>query len=108
MTRKEVYATSGPRILARVFAGWDFEADEVERPDFAERGYAGGVPMGGDLTDAPTGEAPKLMIRALRDPDNANLDRVQVIKGWLDEDGETQERVRRDAPGQVTEGGPGE
>ena len=93
MMRKEVYATTGSRITVRVFAGWDFEADEVERPDFAERGYAGGVPMGGDLADAPAGEAQKFMIRALRDPDNANLDRVQVIKGWLDASGETHELI---------------
>ncbi len=93
MARKEVYATSGTRIAVRIFGGWDFAADEVERPDFARAGYARGVPMGGDLTDAPTGRAPSFMIRALRDPDNANLDRIQVIKGWLDDDGETQERI---------------
>ncbi len=93
MTRKEVYATSGTRISVRVFGGWDFSADEVERHDFAERGYQGGVPMGGDLTDAPAGRAPSFLIRALRDPDNANLDRVQVIKGWLDKKGETHERI---------------
>jgi hypothetical protein len=93
MKRKEVYATTGSRILVRVFGGWDFEADEVERPDFAERGYAGGVPMGGDLTNAPAGKAPRFLIRAVRDPDNANLDRVQVVKGWVDQNGETQERI---------------
>ena len=93
MARKEVYATSGTRIAVRVFSGWDFQADEVERPDFARQGYARGVPMGGDLTAAPDGEATKFMIRALRDPDNANLDRVQVIKGWLDAAGETHERI---------------
>jgi hypothetical protein len=93
MARKEVYATSGSRIRVRVFAGWDFRADEVERPDFARTGYARGVPMGGDLTAAPAGKAPSFMIRALRDPDNANLDRVQVIKGWLDADGKTHERI---------------
>ena len=93
MTRKEVYATTGSRISVRVFAGWNFEADEVERPDFAERGYGGGVPMGGDLSDAPRGESPKFMIRALRDPDNANLDRLQIIKGWLAANGETHERI---------------
>ena len=93
MMRKEVYATTGSRISVRVFGGWGFEADEVERPDFAERGYQGGVPMGGDLSDAPAGEGPTFMIRALRDPDNANLDRVQVIKGWLDPSGETHERI---------------
>jgi hypothetical protein len=93
MTRKEVYATTGSRIRVRVFGGWDFEADEVERQDFAEQGYRRGVPMGGDLTSGPDGKAPSFMIRALRDPDNANLDRVQVIKGWLDSDGDTHERI---------------
>ena len=93
MLRKEVYATTGSRIAVRVFAGWDFEADEVERPDFARTGYARGVPMGGDLRDAPDGAAPSFMIRALRDPDNANLDRVQIIKGWLDDEGETHELI---------------
>ncbi len=93
MMRKEVYATSGSRIGVRVFAGWDFEADEVERQDFAKQGYARGVPMGGDLTKAPKGKAPTFMIRALRDPDNANLDRIQVIKCWVDKKGKTHERI---------------
>ncbi|CTQ76711.1 DUF3604 domain-containing protein [Roseibium alexandrii] len=93
MARKETYATSGTRIRVRVFGGWDFEADEVVRPDFARTGYARGVPMGGDLKDAPNGEAPKFMIRAVRDPDGANLDRIQVVKGWLDANGETQEKI---------------
>jgi hypothetical protein len=93
MARKEVYATTGTRITVRVFAGWDFQPDEVERPDFAAQGYARGVPMGGDLTSAPAGAAPTFMVRALRDPDGANLDRVQIIKGWLGADGETQERI---------------
>ncbi len=93
MARKEVYATSGSRITVRVFAGWDFSADEVLRPDFADQGYARGVPMGGDLKDAPSGKAPTFMIRALRDPDNANLDRIQIIKGWVDRKGKSQERI---------------
>ena len=93
MERKEVYATTGSRIMVRVFAGWDFEADEVDQSDFAAQGYKRGVPMGGDLSNAPKGEAPKFMIRALRDPDNANLDRIQIIKGWLDASGETHERI---------------
>jgi hypothetical protein len=93
MQRREVYATTGSRISVRVFGGWDFSDDEVERQDFARAGYTRGVPMGGDLSGAPRGEAPKFMIRALRDPDNANLDRVQVIKGWLDDDGETHEII---------------
>ncbi len=93
MARKEVYATSGSRITVRVFAGWDFEKDEVETQHFAREGYKRGVPMGGDLKKAPKGKAPTFMIRALRDPDNANLDRIQVIKGWLGNDGKTHERI---------------
>ena len=93
MRLKEVYATTGTRILVRIFAGWDFTADEVQRPDFAEQGYARGVPMGGDLSNAPQGRAPTFMIRALRDADGANLDRVQIIKGWLDGAGELHERI---------------
>ena len=93
MQRKEVYATTGTRMLVRVFAGWDFTADEVDRPDFAKQGYQRGVPMGGDLVAAPTGKAPTFMIRALRDVDGANLDRLQVIKGWLDAKGEMHEQM---------------
>jgi hypothetical protein len=93
MKRKEVYASTGSRILVRVFAGWDFEADEVERPDFADQGYARGVPMGGELTTAPAGGSPTFMVRALRDVDGANLDRAQIVKGWLGRDGETHEKV---------------
>ena len=93
MMRKEVYATTGSRISVRVFAGWDFKVDEIERQDFAERGYRDGVPMGGDLSAAPNGKAPSFMVRALRDPDNANLDRIQIIKGWMDNSGKTQERI---------------
>ena len=93
LARKEVYGTSGTRMTVRIFAGWDFKPEEVQRPDFAAQGYARGVPMGGDLKSAPAGAAPSLMIRAMRDPDGANLDRVQVIKGWLGSDGKTQERI---------------
>ena len=93
MKRKETYATTGSRMTVRVFGGWEYEADDVLRPDFAKTGYLGGVPMGGDLRNAPEGMAPKLMIRSLRDPDGANLDRIQVIKGWIDSDGQTQELV---------------
>jgi hypothetical protein len=91
--RKEVYATTGPRITVRVFAGWDFDEDEVHRPDFAETGYARGVPMGGDLHAGPEGAAPTIMVRALRDPDGANLDRIQIVKGWVDGSGEPQTKV---------------
>jgi hypothetical protein len=77
----------------RVFGGWDYDEKDVVRPDFAAHGYARGVPMGGDLTNAPKGKAPTLMIRALRDPDGANLDRIQIVKGWLDSKGKPQERI---------------
>jgi hypothetical protein len=93
MARKETYATTGTRMRVRVFGGWDFAAEEVTRPDFARSGYAGGVPMGGDLTAAPEGRTPRFMIRALRDPDGANLDRIQIIKGWMDVKGKLHERV---------------
>ena len=93
LTRKEVYATTGTRIRVRVFGGWDFTAEDMATPDFVANGYRNGVPMGGELRDAPAGKAPSFMIQALRDPDGANLDRVQVIKGWLDASGETHERI---------------
>jgi len=93
MRRKEVFATSGSRMSVRVFGGWDFQSDDLERPDFARAGYSRGVPMGGDLTNGPAGKAPSFMILAGRDPDGANLDRIQIIKGWVDKDGKTQERI---------------
>ena len=93
MKRKEVYATTGTRLIVRVFAGWDFAPEDVGRPDFAAQGYQRGVPMGGDLTIGPEGAAPTFMVRALRDPDGANLDRIQIIKGWLDNNGELHERI---------------
>jgi hypothetical protein len=93
MARREVYATTGTRIVVRVFGGFDFGAADLDRSDFAEQGYRRGVPMGGDLRAAPAGKAPSLLIRAQRDPDGANLDRVQVVKGWLDAAGHTHERI---------------
>jgi len=93
MARKEVFATTGTRMRVRVFGGWDFAEDDLNRSNFAKHGYDKGVPMGGNLMDAPEGKAPAFLIRALRDVDGANLDRVQVIKGWLDKGGKTQEKV---------------
>lgn len=94
MLRKEVFATTGSRMRVRVFGGWDFEADEFLLPNFAEQGYARGVPMGGNLRALPSeGAAPNFLVRALRDPDGANLDRIQIVKGWVDSDGRAQEKI---------------
>ena len=93
MKRKEVYASTGPRITVRFFGGWDYKANDAFKPDLAKIGYDKGVPMGGDLTRAPQGKSPNFLIRAVKDPDGANLDRVQVIKGWHDKDGELQEKI---------------
>jgi hypothetical protein len=93
MKRKEVFATTGTRLRVRVFGGWDLVEFDLARSNFAEHGYDHGVPMGGDLTKAPDGKAPTMLVRVLRDPDGANLDRVQIIKGWLDKDGKTHERI---------------
>ncbi len=93
MRRKETYATTGSRIVVRFFGGWDFtEADANSRtPAFA--GYSKGVPMGGDLSSAPDGKAPSFLVAAAKDPLSGNLDRIQVVKGWLDSDGKTHEKV---------------
>jgi hypothetical protein len=93
MRRKEVYATTGPRITVRFFAGWDFEQEDALGRNPSLVGYEKGVPMGGDLTNAPKGKSPSFLITALKDPLSGNLDRIQVIKGWLDNDGNTQEKV---------------
>jgi len=94
MQRKEVYATTGPRMMVRFFGGWDYTDEDLNSRQPAFRGYQKGVPMGGDLPamhDAAT--APTFMVYALRDPIGANLDRIQIIKGWLDADGQTHEKV---------------
>jgi hypothetical protein len=93
LKRKEAYGTTGTRLVVRLFAGWDFTAADLERSDFAAQGYTRGVPMGGDLRAASPGRAPTFLVRALRDPDGANLDRIQVVKGWLGDDGATHEKI---------------
>jgi hypothetical protein len=91
--RKEVYATTGPRIQVRLFGGWDYTPEDAEAADPAETGYRKGVPMGGELGRAPKGKAPSFLISAIKDPNHANLDRVQVIKGWVDKEGMPQEKI---------------
>jgi hypothetical protein len=91
--RREVYATSGPRILLRVFGGFGFAASDGAAADIGAVGYAKGVPMGGELAAAPPRRAPALLIHAAKDPTGANLDRLQVVKGWVDAQGEQRERV---------------
>ena len=94
MQKKETYATTGTRIVVRFFGGWDYQADEVYRPDAVSIGYRKGVPMGGDLPVVPDGaKAPVFMVGALKDTWGANLDRIQIVKGWVDGNGERQERV---------------
>lgn len=93
MMRKDVYATTGTRMRVRVFAGYDFEETDLPRSDFAAHGYANGVPMGADLPADAEGRAPRFLVWALRDPDGANLDRIQIVKGWLNADGTTAERI---------------
>ena len=93
MKRKEVYATTGPRMLVRFFGGWDFEAADANNRLPGAVGYTKGVPMGGDLSDAPKGKSPSFLVAALKDPYSGNLDRVQIVKGWLDKKGKTHEKV---------------
>jgi hypothetical protein len=91
--RKEVYASTGPRIRVRFFGGWDYADDAAGQKNIAQIGYDNGVPMGGDLTEAPEGKAPRFLVYAIKGPRGANLDRVQVVKGWLNENGTAQEMV---------------
>ena len=93
MQRRETYATTGPRMTVRFFGGWDFQPTDARNRMPAAIGYSKGVPMGGDLSDAPAGKAPTFLVAALKDPIGANLDRIQVIKGWLDSKGEVHEQV---------------
>lgn len=93
LKRKEVYSSTGPRITVRFFGGWDYTDVDAQSPALAAIGYSGGVPMGSDLTAAPGRDAPNFLILALKDPEHANLDRVQVIKGWRDRKGKLHEKV---------------
>jgi hypothetical protein len=110
MMRKEVYATTGTRMVVRLFGGFEFTENDALRPDMAGVGYKKGVPMGGDLTNAPSGKSPTFLVAAMKDPDGANLDRIQIIKGWVDANGDVNEKIydvsvsdgRKIADGKVT------
>jgi hypothetical protein len=93
MMRKETYATTGPRITVRFFGGYDFTETDAQSRLPANEGYAKGVPMGGDLGPAPAGKKPAFLVGALKDSYSGNLDRIQIVKGWLNADGSTDEKV---------------
>jgi hypothetical protein len=93
MERRETYGTTGPRMLVRFFGGWNFQDSDAITRQPAGVGYRKGVPMGGDLRSAPDGKSPTFLVAALKDPIGANLDRIQIIKGWIDGNGERQEKI---------------
>ncbi|MFK7916019.1 MAG: DUF3604 domain-containing protein [Pseudomonadales bacterium] len=93
MQRREVYATTGPRMTVRFFGGWDFSESDASFQHLATRGYAQGVPMGGTLLSTKDAKAPQFLVGALKDPLSGHLDRIQIIKGWLDSDGKTHEKI---------------
>lgn len=93
LRRKETYATTGPRIALRLFGGWGFEPGFLDDPDWVELAYATGVPMGGTLQPGERGQTPEFVVLATKDPIGANLDRLQIIKGWVDNEGNTHEKL---------------
>jgi hypothetical protein len=93
MQRRETYATTGPRIGVRFFGGWGYKAEDALATNFAELGYAGGVPMGGELTNAPTGQAPRFLVAATKGALDHNIDRIQVVKLWLNAEGQAEEKI---------------
>ena len=96
--RKETYATTGPRLRVRFFGGWDFDKEDAHPSILAESGYKKGVPMGSDLSKAVEDKSPAFLIQAIKDPNHANLDRIQVIKGWVDEKGMPHEKIYKCGP----------
>jgi hypothetical protein len=106
MMRKETYATTGPRIGVRFFGGWDFVADDANTRSPAKTGYTKGVSMGGDLSNAPSGKSPTFLVAALKDAVGANLDRIQIVKGWQTSKGKLEEKVYDVAVSDGREPGP--
>ena len=93
MHRRETYATTGTRMMVRFFGGWEFEEGDAASRNPALAGYTKGVPMGADMIGKPDGRSPTFLVAALKDSIGANLDRIQIVKGWLDANGQPQERV---------------
>jgi hypothetical protein len=93
MMRKETYATTGPRMIVRFFGGWEFTDADAESRLPASAGYGKGIPMGGNMTPRPEGASPTFLVAAMKDPMSGNLDRIQIVKGWLDAQGERREKV---------------
>jgi len=93
MQRKEVYATTGPRMTVRFFGGWDYADADATSADLAAVGYGKGVPMGGDLKASAGGKSPSFLVAAMKDPEGANLDRIQIVKGWMDAKGALHEQI---------------
>lgn len=110
LRNREVYATTGPRIRVRFFGSWAFEKKQATKANMVQVGYRFGYPMGSELTQAPNGKAPRFLMYAIKDPEGANLDRIQMVKGWLDAEGDAHEKVydvvwspgrQRDADGKL-------
>lgn len=93
LARREVYASTGPRIRLRMFGGWNFTRDLLDSEDYVEAGYERGVPMGGALAAQASGKSPGFLLVAAKDPNAAHLDRIQIVKGWLDASGKLHEKV---------------
>ena len=93
INRKEVFATSGPRIKLRFFGGYDLEESILNQADWEKVAYSSASPMGSDLSSKSSASGPSFLVWAVKDPESGNLDRLQIIKGWIDGEGQSQEKV---------------